>query len=66
LFKQKHVKDHPQANFQALVQRRLSGKPWEEIAAEFEINVGTVSSFYSRCINVFAPGLRKHCSNDLN
>ncbi|MBW4428486.1 MAG: sigma-70 family RNA polymerase sigma factor [Nostoc desertorum CM1-VF14] len=66
VFKEKHINACPQANFQALVQRRLSGKSWQEIAAEFEINVGTISSFYSRCISIFAPELRKYCSNESN
>lgn len=66
IFQQKHIKKYPQANFQALVQRRLSGKSWEEIAAEFEISIKTVSSFYYRCINAFASRLKEYCSNNVN
>ena len=63
IFKNKYIENYPQANFQALVQRRLSGKSWKEISAEFEINLKTVSSFYYRCINQFAPKLKEYCSN---
>jgi DNA-directed RNA polymerase specialized sigma24 family protein len=61
IFKNEHIEECPQANFQALVQRRIWGKSWKEIAAEFEIKISTVSSFYYRCINKFSSQLKEYC-----
>jgi DNA-directed RNA polymerase specialized sigma24 family protein len=63
LFKQEHIENHPQANFQALAMRRISGKYWKEIAAEFDIKITTISSFYYRCLKKFSPNLKDYCSN---
>jgi DNA-directed RNA polymerase specialized sigma24 family protein len=54
LFKKEHLQNYPAANFQALLQRRFSGKSWKEISAEFDINIKTISSFYYRCVNKFS------------
>ncbi|MEC4812041.1 MAG: sigma-70 family RNA polymerase sigma factor [Scytonema sp. PMC 1069.18] len=61
VFKSEHVEKCPQANFQALVMRRISGKSWQEISEEFEIKVSTVSSFYYRCIKKFSNKLKEYC-----
>jgi hypothetical protein len=66
LFKKRHIENYPQANFQKLALRRISGKSWKEISAEFEIKLQTVSSFYYRCVTEFAPKLKEYCSNDIN
>ncbi|RUT10226.1 hypothetical protein DSM106972_007210 [Dulcicalothrix desertica PCC 7102] len=66
LFKKKHIENFPQANFQQLALRRISGKSWKEISAEFEIKLQTVSSFYYRCVTEFAPKLKEYCSDDIN
>ncbi len=63
IFKNEHIHEYPQANFQALAQRRILGKSWKEIAAEFDIKIPTVSSFYYRCINKFSSKLKEYCSN---
>lgn len=65
LFKSSYIKDRPEANFQALSQQRLQGKSWQEIAKKYEITVSTISSFYYRCLNRFAAGLKEHCENHL-
>lgn len=59
IFKNKYIENYPQVNFQVLLQRRLSGKSWKEISAEFQINLKTVSSFYYRCINQFRSKLKE-------
>lgn len=61
LFKREHLEGLPNVNFQSLVLRRLAGKSWKDIAAEFEIKQGTASSFYSRCAKKFASTLRRYC-----
>ncbi len=66
VFKKKHIENCPQANFQTLALRRLSGKSWKEISAEFEIKLQTVSGFYYRCVTEFAPRLKKYCGSDIN
>ena len=60
-FKNEHIKNCPTANFQALAIRRILGKSWQEIAAEFDLKIPTVSSFYYRCLNKFAETLKKYC-----
>jgi DNA-directed RNA polymerase specialized sigma24 family protein len=62
LFKQENIENHPQANFQALALRRISGKSWKEIAVEFNLKVPTVSSFYYRCLTKFSKKLKIYCS----
>lgn len=61
LFKNEHIENHPAANFQALARRRILGKSWKEIAAEFDIKVPTVSSFYYRCLKKFSEKLKEYC-----
>jgi DNA-directed RNA polymerase specialized sigma24 family protein len=61
LFKKEYIENYPSANFQALVKRRISGKSWKDISAEFDIKVSTISSFYSRCLNKFSSKLKEYC-----
>ncbi|MFB2980020.1 hypothetical protein [Microseira sp. BLCC-F43] len=63
LFKKEHIENHPRANFQALARRRLLGKSWKEIAAEFELKISTVSRFYDRCLNKFSAKLKEYCTD---
>lgn len=60
LFQSAHIRDHPNASFQALLKRRLSGQSWEAIAAEFGISVSTASSFYSRGLDKFHSKLKEY------
>ncbi|MBR8836066.1 MAG: sigma-70 family RNA polymerase sigma factor [Stigonema ocellatum SAG 48.90 = DSM 106950] len=66
IFKKEHIEKCPQANFQALATRRMSGKTWKEISGEFALKIPTVSSFYYRCVNKFSLKLKEYCGNDLN
>jgi DNA-directed RNA polymerase specialized sigma24 family protein len=63
LFKKEYLPNYPGANFQVLFQRRILGKSWQEIAAEFDINIKTISSFFYRCVNKFSAKLKKYCLN---
>lgn len=52
-----HIEGHPTVTAQALILRRLPPETsWKALAAEFELSVSTLSSFYQRqCL----PRLRK-------
>jgi DNA-directed RNA polymerase specialized sigma24 family protein len=63
LFKKEYLQNYPAANFQALLQRRILGKSWKEIAVEFDINIKTISSFFYRCVNKFSSKLKEYCIN---
>ncbi|MFN6565485.1 MAG: sigma-70 family RNA polymerase sigma factor [Nostoc sp. ChiSLP01] len=65
MFKNERIDKCPQVNFQALAKRRLLGKSWKEISAEFKIKIPTISSFYYRCINKFSSRLKEYCVNDI-
>lgn len=55
VLKKEHIRNSPEANFQAIALASLSGKTWEDISAEFGIKVPTLSSFFRRCCQKFAP-----------
>jgi DNA-directed RNA polymerase specialized sigma24 family protein len=65
LLKAEHIKDHPAANFQMLLRRRVSGDSWKAIADEFDLKIPTVSSFYYRCLTKFAARLKDYCIHDM-
>jgi len=52
-----HIQGYPQVNCQTLLLQRLPPEsPWETIAAQFDLSVSTLSSFYRRqCV----PRLRQ-------
>ncbi len=59
LFKEKHIKGHPQANFQYIAIALLDGKKWKDISNDLgEIPISTLSSFYERSLKVFIPVLQ--------
>lgn len=60
LFKKKYIRECPAANFQAIALATLAGKSWEEISAEVGIKVPTLSSFFRRCCQSFAPIFRDY------
>ncbi|MEM8810803.1 MAG: sigma-70 family RNA polymerase sigma factor [Cyanobacteria bacterium P01_G01_bin.38] len=64
LFKSAHIRDHPDATFQALLQSRLSDQSWEAIATEFGISVSTASNFYYRCLTKFSSKLKEYCTGN--
>ena len=60
LFKNEHIRNRPDANFQAIALATLSRKSWEEISAEFGIKIPTLSAFFQRCFKKFAPYFQDH------
>jgi DNA-directed RNA polymerase specialized sigma24 family protein len=58
-----HIANRPELNCQLLILRRLPPKSqWEELAAEFNISMSTLNSFYRRkCI----PHLQRNFEPDL-
>jgi DNA-directed RNA polymerase specialized sigma24 family protein len=61
LFKRECLEGRSSVNFQTVALRRLAGMSWQEISAEFDVKVGTVSSFYSRCLAKFSQYMKAYC-----
>ncbi len=59
-FKNEHIRNYPHANFQAIALATVYGKSWEEISKEFGIKVPTLSSFFRRTCQKFAPQLQEY------
>jgi hypothetical protein len=59
IFKQAHIRNRPDANFQAIALARFARKSWEEISAEFEIPIPTLSRFFQRSCEKFRPYFRR-------
>lgn len=53
VFQQTHIRNRPDANFKVIALARFSGKSWEEISANFEIPLPTVSRFFQRSCEKF-------------
>ena len=60
IFKNKYIGNHPEANFQVLAKRRLSGESWEKISADLGIKIPTLSNFYQRCCKQFVTKLKEY------
>ncbi|WP_407899227.1 hypothetical protein [Scytonema sp. NUACC26] len=59
IFKNKHIKGHPQASFQYIAIARLDGQGWKEISKDLGgIKISTLSSFYERSLKNFIPVLQ--------
>lgn len=64
IFKTVHIKDHPDANFQAIALATTSGKSWAEISADFKgIKVSTLSTFFQRCCQNFESDIKEYLSS---
>jgi DNA-directed RNA polymerase specialized sigma24 family protein len=59
IFKQAHIRNRPDANFQVIALARFSGKTWEEISANYNIPLPTLSRFFQRCCEKFRPQLKE-------
>lgn len=59
IFKQAHIRNRSDANFQAIALARFSSRSWEEISAEFGIPVPTLSRFFQRCCEKFRSDFRR-------
>ena len=60
IFTREHIKDRPEANFQAIAIRRYSGVAWQDISTEWEIGITTLHNFYRRCLKKFTPQIRDY------
>jgi hypothetical protein len=60
IFRNVHIRAHPEANFQAIAIRRYSGVPWKEISAEWGISLKSLNTFYQRCLKNFAPTFQEY------
>ncbi|MEM8809730.1 MAG: hypothetical protein AAGF01_27220 [Cyanobacteria bacterium P01_G01_bin.38] len=54
LFKSAHVRNRPDATFQAIALARFSDQSWDDISAQFGVKVPTLSSFFQRCCDKFS------------
>lgn len=59
VFQSAHIRHHPEASFQAIALARFAERSWEDIANEFAIKVPTLSSFFQRCCDKFAPQFQR-------
>ena len=59
LFKKRHIKAYPHANFQALMRLKVVGKTWQEISDMTKIKPSTLSDFYLRCLNDFKVKIKQ-------
>lgn len=59
-FRQTHVRNCPDANFQAIALRRLAGQSWQELSNLWNVPVPTLSVFYQRWCRRFAPLFREY------
>jgi len=62
-FKRAHIRNRPDVNFQTIALAILAEKNWKEIAEEFEISMGTASSFFCRSCQKFAPKIAEYLSS---
>ncbi|MBD2776078.1 sigma-70 family RNA polymerase sigma factor [Iningainema tapete] len=60
IFALKHIKGYPEANFQAIAIKRILGITWKDISAEWGISIPSLSTFYQRCLQNFAPIFREY------
>ncbi|MGF1523315.1 MAG: sigma-70 family RNA polymerase sigma factor [Leptolyngbyaceae cyanobacterium] len=59
IFQSTHVDGHPAVSFQWIALQRFDGYAWRELSDQSDIPVPTLSSFYRRCIQKFAPTIRR-------
>ncbi len=57
---QKHIREHPQATFQAIALARLDGKTWKEMSESFGIGIPALNNFFQRRLRELAPAIRRY------
>lgn len=60
VFRQAYIRDRPDANFRAIALARLNHRSWDELSTELGIKVPTLSSFFQRCCDKFAPKFQEY------
>jgi DNA-directed RNA polymerase specialized sigma24 family protein len=63
---QKHIKNHPEATFQAIALARLHGKRWQDLSESFGVDVPTLSNFFQRRLRELAPKIRDYIQETLD
>ena len=58
--KNEHIRARPDANFRAIALAVISGKSWKEISVEFDLPIGTLSSFFGRTCRKLAPTFKEY------
>lgn len=59
-FREAHIGNHEEANFQAIILGRLDGRSWKDLSEEWKIPVPVISAFYQRNIQKFKPIFRDY------
>jgi len=60
IFKNEYIRNCPQANFRDIALATFSGKSWEEISAEMDVKISTLSSFFQRSCKKFSPQFKEY------
>ena len=63
IFRREHIRNRPDANFQAIALATLAGQSWEDISTQFQIKIPTLSSFFRRSCQKFAPKFHEYLSS---
>ena len=61
VFQSTHIRNHPDVHFQAIALARFQGKSWDDLASQYGIKIPTLSSFFQRSCQKFAPKFQAHC-----
>jgi hypothetical protein len=64
-FQATHIRNRPDANFQAIALAKLRDRNWEVISAKYNIPISTLSSFYNRWCRKFAPLIKRELNQYL-
>ncbi|NJN88222.1 MAG: hypothetical protein HC881_20415 [Leptolyngbyaceae cyanobacterium SL_7_1] len=63
VFESAHIRDRPDANFRVIALDRFNDKSWDDISTQLGIKVPTLSSFFQRCCQKFAPRFQEYLSS---
>ncbi|MGP1384846.1 MAG: hypothetical protein ACTS2F_14870 [Thainema sp.] len=59
VFQATHIRNRPDASFQVIALARFAGQSWDDIATDLDIKIPTLSSFFQRCCDKFAPQFQR-------
>ncbi|MFB2970199.1 hypothetical protein ACE1CD_14590 [Aerosakkonema sp. BLCC-F183] len=62
IFEKEHIRNRPDANFRAIALARFNGQSWEEISADLDIKVPTLSGFFQKSCSKFRAKFREYTS----
>ncbi|HEY9668894.1 MAG TPA: hypothetical protein V6C91_18945 [Coleofasciculaceae cyanobacterium] len=57
---QKHIREHPEATFQAIALARLDGKSWKEMSESWGVGIAALNNFFQRRLKELAPEIRRY------